>query len=184
MVIVGVDEVGRGALAGPVVAAAVILDNRKPIESLSDSKKLSSEKRILLYNRIINSSLCYQITEISSRGIDQTNILRATLLAMCRAVDNIKIKFDQVLVDGNQLPKWKFLSRAIIKGDSKIPEISAASILAKVYRDNHMIKYGRTYPNYCFDQHKGYPTRLHIEMLSKYGPLSIHRKTFRPVRSY
>ncbi|MBK2126184.1 ribonuclease HII [Fangia hongkongensis] len=181
MIIVGVDEAGRGPLAGSVVAAAVILDPKDPIEGLADSKKLSSKKREVLYDQIIARALCYHIAESSAEEIDNINILQASLLAMHRAVAAIDIHFDKVLVDGNHLPKWQFFSEAVIQGDSKFAEISAASILAKVYRDRQMLEYAKAYPNYHFDQHKGYPTKLHMEALERYGPLDIHRKSFSPV---
>ncbi|WP_192483960.1 MULTISPECIES: ribonuclease HII [Cysteiniphilum] len=181
MIIVGVDEAGRGPLVGSVVAAAVILDPDKPIVGLMDSKKLTEKKREALFTEITDKAKAYAIAECSAKEIDQYNILQASLLAMHRAVAKLEIAFDKVLVDGNRLPLWDFEAEAIIKGDSKIQEISAASILAKVYRDRQMIELDHKYPAYQFAKHKGYPTKLHLELLEKYGVLDMYRKSFAPV---
>jgi len=183
IIIVGIDEAGRGPLAGEVVAAAVILDEKKPIDGLDDSKKISAKKRNLLFDEIISKAKSYAISTSSVEEIDSLNILQASLLAMKRAVDKLTIDFDKVLVDGNKLPKWNYKSQAIIKGDSKIKEISAASILAKVYRDRKMLELAKEYPQYAFEKHKGYGTQLHLENLRKYGATPLHRKSFRPVRN-
>ncbi len=181
MIIVGVDEAGRGPLIGSVVAAAVILEPDKPIAGLMDSKKLTEKKREALFTEITDKAKAYAIAECSAKEIDQYNILQASLLAMHRAVAKIEIAFDKVLVDGNRLPLWDFEAEAIIKGDSKVQEISAASILAKVYRDRQMIELDHKYPAYQFAKHKGYPTKLHLELLEKYGVLDMYRKSFAPV---
>ncbi|WP_119328958.1 ribonuclease HII [Cysteiniphilum halobium] len=181
MIVVGVDEAGRGPLVGSVVAAAVILDPDKPIMGLMDSKKLTEKKREALFTEITDKAQAYAIAECSATEIDRYNILQASLLAMHRAVAKLDIIFDKVLVDGNRLPLWDFESEAIIKGDSKVQEISAASILAKVYRDRQMIELGHQYPEYQFARHKGYPTKLHLELLQKYGVLAQYRKSFAPV---
>ncbi|WP_116963953.1 ribonuclease HII [Fastidiosibacter lacustris] len=181
MIIVGVDEAGRGPLVGSVVAAAVILDEKRPILGLTDSKQLTEKKRKALYEEIMTNAKAYAIAECTASEIDKLNILQASLLAMHRAVAKIETDFHRVLVDGNHLPIWSFESEAIVKGDSKIQAISAASILAKVYRDQQMIALDQHYPMYQFAKHKGYPTKLHMEMLQKYGVLSEHRKSFSPV---
>lgn len=181
MIIVGVDEAGRGPLIGSVVAAAVILDPDKPILGLMDSKKLTEKKREALFTEITDKAKAYAIAECNAQEIDQYNILQASLLAMHRAVAKLEIGFDKVLVDGNRLPLWDFEAEAIIKGDSKVQEISAASILAKVYRDRQMIELDHQYPEYQFAKHKGYPTKLHLELLEKYGVLDTYRKSFAPV---
>ncbi|MDA0910812.1 MAG: ribonuclease HII [Proteobacteria bacterium] len=181
MIIVGVDEAGRGPLVGSVVAAAVILDPDKPIAGLMDSKKLTEKKREALFTEITDKAKAYAIAECSAKEIDQYNILQASLLAMHRAVAKLEITFDKVLVDGNRLPLWDFEAEAIIKGDSKVLEISAASILAKVYRDRQMIELDHDYPAYQFAKHKGYPTKLHLELLEKHGVLDMYRKSFAPV---
>ena len=181
MIIVGVDEAGRGPLVGSVVAAAVILDPNKPIVGLMDSKKLTEKRREALFTEITNKAYAYAIAECSAQEIDQYNILQASLLTMHRAVAKLDVSFDKILVDGNRLPLWDFDAEAIIKGDSKIQEISAASILAKVYRDRQMCELDRIYPNYQFAKHKGYPTKLHLEVLAEHGALSEHRQSFSPV---
>ena len=181
--IVGVDEAGRGPLAGPVVAAAVVFNSADFPEGLADSKKLTARKREYLYNEIIKKALYFSINQASSLEIDNLNILQAALLAMKRAVDQLKISPEIVYVDGNKLPAWDYNSEAIVKGDSKIKEISAASILAKVYRDRLMQQYDLQYPEYAFAQHKGYPTKLHIQKIKQFGVLDIHRKSFRPVKN-
>lgn len=181
MIILGIDEAGRGPLSGPVVAAGVILDSDRIIEGLNDSKKLSDKKRELLYEEIILKAKAYSIVEISPQEIDDLNILQATLKAMKQVADNLVGQFDKVLVDGNKLPHWNYNSEAIVKGDSKILEISAASILAKVHRDRICSEHDKIYPKYGFAKHKGYPTKDHLENIKQYGVLDIHRKSYKPV---
>ena len=176
--IAGVDEVGRGSLAGPVIAAAVILKNK--IEGLDDSKKLSKTKREQLNQKIIENSF-FAYGSASVEEIDDINILQASLLAMKRAILNLPITPDEVMVDGNQKPDIDLPTQTIIGGDSLIAEISAASIIAKVYRDNLMIEFNNKYPNYGFAQHKGYGTKVHLESIKAFGYCSIHRKTFKGV---
>lgn len=180
--IAGVDEVGRGPLAGAVVTAAVILDPDNPIKGLDDSKKLSEKKRILLAAQIKDKALCYHIARAEHGEIDRLNIFQATLLAMKRAVDGLTIKPDQVLVDGKFCPDIPFPCEAVVKGDSKVAAISAASILAKVSRDIEMIAMEETWPGYGFAKHKGYPTKAHLEALESLGVTPIHRKSFKPVQ--
>lgn len=182
LLIAGVDEVGRGPLAGPVVTAAVILDPEKPIEGLMDSKKLTEKKREMLAIEIKEKALCYSIARAEFSEIDTLNIFHATLLAMRRAVANLSIKPEMVLVDGKFCPEIPFPCEAVIKGDAKVAAISAASILAKVSRDNEMILMEEQYPGYGFAKHKGYPTKLHIEALQKLGITAIHRRSFKPVQ--
>jgi ribonuclease HII len=182
-IIAGVDEAGRGPLAGPVVAAAVILDPKYPIDGLADSKKLSENQRNRLAVLIKKHALSYAIAQASVTEIDSLNILQATFLAMQRAVSGLSVLPDQVLVDGNRLPVLTVPAQAIVKGDSKIKAISAASILAKVTRDAIMVAYNNEYPDYSFHIHKGYGTKLHIAEIEKYGCLSIHRRTFNPVKT-
>lgn len=182
--IAGVDEVGRGPLVGAVVTAAVILDPNKPIAGLMDSKKLSEKKRLLLAEQIKQNALAWSLGRAEAEEIDQLNILQASMLAMQRAVENLAILPDFVLVDGNRLPKWSYPSQAVVKGDSLVAEISAASILAKVARDQEMLLLDQQYPQYGFAKHKGYPTKLHLEKLAQFGPLPIHRKSFAPVRKF
>lgn len=177
-VVCGVDEAGRGPLAGPVVAAAVILPESVIIDGVNDSKKLSEKKREAIYDKIINTALSYSVAIADEKEIDKINILEATFLAMERAVDGLSIKPDIILVDGNRLPKWSKESRAIIKGDSLSMSIAAASILAKVTRDRMMKKLSCKYPQYMFEKHKGYGTKLHRELIIKYGPCEIHRISF------
>ena len=177
------DEAGRGPLAGPVVAAAVILDPTRPIEGLADSKKLSEHKRNCLFEIIRENALSWSIALASVEEIDQINILQATLLAMQRAVDGLHVQPDAVLVDGNRLPKLSIPAQAIVKGDSKIKAISAASILAKVTRDRMMLEIAERYPDFSFKQHKGYGTQLHLDEIAKFGILDIHRKTFNPIKT-
>lgn len=181
--IAGVDEAGRGPLAGPVFAAAVILDPDRPIFGLADSKILSESKRNSLYLIIKEAALSWAIAQASVEEIDRLNILQATLLAMRRAVENLHITPDEVLVDGNRLPNLAMSAQAIVKGDSKIQAISAASILAKVERDKLMVEYQEQYPDFSFGVHKGYGTKQHIAEIERFGILDIHRKTFNPVRS-
>jgi ribonuclease HII len=179
--IAGVDEAGRGPLAGPVVAAAVILDDLNPIVGLADSKKLTALKRERLYDEIRAKALCCSIAEASVEEIDALNILQATLLAMRRAVDGLRLKPHKVLVDGNRLPVLDVLAEAIVKGDSKVPAISAASILAKVHRDRWCLQLHAQYPAYGFDRHKGYGTEAHLQALSTHGVTPWHRQSFAPV---
>ncbi|ASG67509.1 ribonuclease HII [Francisella halioticida] len=181
MIILGIDEAGRGPLSGPVVAAGVILDSDNIIQNLNDSKKLSSKKREALYEEIVLKAKAYSIVEISAQDIDDINILQATLKAMKQVADNLVEHFDKVLVDGNNLPKWGYSSEAIVNGDSKILEISAASILAKVHRDRICFEHDRLYPEYAFAKHKDYPTKEHLENIKQYGVLDIHRKSYKPV---
>lgn len=180
--IAGVDEVGRGPLAGPVVAAAVILDETKPIEGLADSKILSAHRREELSVLIKERALCWALGRAEVEEIDRLNILHASLLAMQRAVIALAIQPDLVLVDGNQAPKLVYPVTTIIRGDATEPSISAASILAKVERDAEMCNLDKRYPGYGFSMHKGYPTRAHMDALLKQGISPIHRRSFRPVR--
>lgn len=179
----GVDEAGRGPLAGPVVAAAVILDPNNPVAGLKDSKQLSEKQRNHLAVQIKNQALVYCVAEASVAEIDAINILQATLLAMRRAVEGLKSVPELVLVDGNRLPQLALPAQAIIKGDSLIPAISAASILAKVTRDDMMKAYHACYPNFSFHIHKGYGTRQHMAELKQYGCVDIHRRSFKPVHA-
>lgn len=181
MLLAGVDEVGRGPLVGNVVTAAVILDSKHPIEGLTDSKKLSEKKRNQFYDEIVNKALCWFVAQASPEEVDKLNIYQATHLAMKRAVEGLKIQPDFVKVDGNKLPDWHYKSEAIVKGDLTVPEISAASILAKVTRDKQMTELDNRYPQYGFAKHKGYPTKLHLEKLREYGPIEQHRRSFKPV---
>lgn len=174
----GVDEAGRGPLAGPVFAAAVILSKDFIIKGVNDSKKLTEKKREELFGIIKEKSLAYSIASASESEIDEFNILNATFLAMQRAIENLKIKPDFALIDGNRLPKLEIDAKSVIKGDSLSESIAASSILAKVERDKYMIKMSELYPEYFFEKHKGYGTKLHVEMLRKYGPSKIHRKSF------
>ena len=177
----GVDEAGRGPLAGPVVAAAVILDELNPIVGLADSKKLTALRREKLYDEIRAKALCCSIAEASVEEIDRLNILQATMLAMRRAVEGLRLKPAKVLVDGNRLPVLDVLAEAIVKGDAKVPAISAASILAKVHRDRWCAEYDREFPQYGFAGHKGYGTAEHLAALRAHGACPQHRKTFAPV---
>jgi len=180
-IICGVDEVGRGCLAGPVVAAAVILDPNHPIEGLRDSKKLSPKKREQLAEEIKQYALAWSIAEGSVQEIDKINILQSTLATMKRAVESLSVEPEIVLVDGNKLPHISYRCEAIVKGDDLIPAISAASIIAKTYRDRLMVILGQTFPKYGFENHVGYGTPEHLKMLDKYGPCPCHRMTFAPV---
>ena len=179
--IAGVDEAGRGPLAGPVVAAAVILDDLHPIPGLADSKKLTALKRERLFDQIRAKALCCSIAEATVEEIDTLNILQATLLAMQRAVNGLRLKPRKVLVDGNQLPVLDVLAEAIVKGDSKVQAISAASILAKVHRDRLCLSMHAQYPEYSFHLHKGYGTAAHLAALQEFGASPWHRKSFAPV---
>lgn len=180
--IAGVDEVGRGPLAGAVVTAAVILDPDNPVKGLDDSKKLTEKKRAMLSVEIKEKALCYCIARAEHGEIDELNIFHATLLAMKRAVEGLTVSPDKVLVDGKFCPDISLACEAVIKGDSRVAAISAASILAKVSRDNEMIVLEETYPGYGFAKHKGYPTKLHVEALQKLGICPIHRKSYKPVQ--
>lgn len=182
MIIAGVDEAGRGPLAGPVVAAVVILDEQRPIQGLADSKKLTAKRREFLLTEIITKARAYGIAHATVEEIDRVNIRNATFLAMQRAVNQLLIKPDQVLVDGDFAPKFPYPARSIIGGDNSVPAISAASILAKVTRDRLMIAYEQEYPGYGFSQHKGYPTAQHVAALQNLGACPIHRLSFAPVR--
>jgi len=174
----GVDEAGRGPLAGPVFAAAVILPFEIVLEGLGDSKKLSEKKRNRLYDEIVTNALSYGIAYADHKEIDELNILNATFLAMNHAVDKLTIKPDVVLVDGNRDPKLIYRSRCVVGGDGKSASIAAASVLAKVSRDRHMVEMAEKYPQYLFGKHKGYGTKLHFEKLHEHGPSEIHRETF------
>lgn len=181
--ICGVDEAGRGPLAGPVTAAAVILDPAHPIEGLKDSKKLSEAQRDLLAEQIKKHALAWSIAESSVEEIDTLNILQATMLAMRRAVEGLKITPSLALIDGNRCPVMPIRSEAIVKGDDKVAAISAASILAKTARDHLLAELHRVYPQYALDQHKGYPTALHLARLKEFGVSAIHRKSYAPVKA-
>lgn len=180
--IAGVDEAGRGPLAGPVVAAAVILDDANPIKGLADSKILTEKKREQLFDEIRAKALCCCIAEATVEEIDALNILQATMLAMRRAVEGLRLKPGKVLVDGNRLPVLRVPAEAIVKGDALVQQISAASILAKVQRDRQCIAMHETYPQYGFAAHKGYGTPEHLAALREHGPLPWHRQSFAPVR--
>ncbi len=176
--ICGVDEAGRGPLAGPVFAAAVILPFGMEIEGLNDSKKISEKKREKLFDIICEKAVAFGIASASEKEIDEINILQASLLAMRRAVEKLSRKPDMILVDGNQVFKTDVHIKSVIKGDSLSANIAAASILAKVSRDRYMLDMASKYPEYQFEKHKGYPTKLHYEMLEAHGISDIHRKTF------
>ena len=177
----GVDEAGRGPLVGPVVAAAVILDPRKPIAGLADSKTLSPRKRERLFHEILAKALCCSVAQASAEEIDQINILQATLLAMQRAVAGLRLPPKLVLVDGNRLPLLPMQAQAIVKGDATVAEISAASIVAKVHRDQWCAEFDARYPEYGFARHKGYGTAEHLAALVAHGPCPEHRRSFAPV---
>lgn len=178
----GVDEVGRGPLAGDVVAAAVILDPQQPIAGLNDSKKLTEKRRNALFNTIKARALSYSIARASVCEIDAINILQANLLAMRRAVEGLSVVPEHVWVDGHKIPQWHYSAEAVIKGDSRVAAISAASILAKVTRDAEMAAFDNQYPGYGFAGHKGYPTKAHMEALARLGVSEIHRRSFAPVK--
>ena len=182
LLVCGVDEAGRGPLAGPVSAAAVILDDSRPIAGLADSKKLSEKQRDRLAPIIRERALAWAVAYAEVEEIDSLNILQATLLAMKRAVEGLNIQPQQVLVDGLYCPQTGISSQAIVKGDSKVAAISAASILAKTARDHAMLSLHQSYPQYGFDAHKGYPTAAHLAALKQHGISPEHRKSFRPVR--
>ena len=178
----GVDEAGRGPLAGPVVAAAVILDELHPIQGLADSKVLSPRRRDRLYDEIRAKGLCVSVAQASVEEIDRLNILQATLLAMRRAVEGLRLMPQHVLVDGNRIPVLPMQAHAVVGGDAKVPAISAASIIAKVERDRLCADLHARYPGYGFDVHKGYPTAAHLEALRRLGPCPEHRTSYAPVR--
>ncbi len=179
--IAGVDEAGRGPLAGPVVAAAVILDELKPIKGLADSKQLTAKRREKLYDEIRAKALCCSIAQATVEEIDRLNILQATMLAMQRAVQGLRLKPAKVLVDGNRLPALDVLAEAIVSGDALVPAISAASILAKVSRDRMLEELHALHPEFGFDRHKGYGTAQHLRALQTHGALAAHRRSFAPV---
>lgn len=180
--VAGVDEVGRGPLAGEVVAAAVILDPQRPVPGLRDSKKLSAAQRERLYERIVEQALCYALGRATAQEIDELNILQASLLAMSRAVAGLAVQPGFVYVDGLHCPRWDYASTAVVKGDARVDCIAAASIIAKVTRDREMEALESVYPGYGFSQHKGYPTAVHLAALRRLGPCAIHRRSYRPVQ--
>ncbi len=179
--VAGVDEAGRGPLAGPVFAAAVILDARNPIKGLADSKKLTALRREKLFDEIRAKALCCSIAQASVQEIDQINILQASLLAMRRAVEGLRLRPAKVLVDGNRIPVLDVLAEAMVQGDALVPAISAASILAKVQRDRWCVELDAQFPDYGFAKHKGYGTAQHLQALREFGACVQHRRTFRPV---
>ncbi|PXX89134.1 ribonuclease HII [Marinobacter vulgaris] len=178
----GVDEVGRGPLVGAVVTAAVILDPEKPIPGLTDSKKLTEKRREALYEQIIERAVAWSLGRCEADEIDRLNIYRATMVAMERAVAGLPTRPEYVLVDGNRCPDWHWPSEPVVKGDSRVEAISAASILAKVTRDREMAVLHEAYPDYGFASHKGYPTPMHLEALGRLGATTHHRRSFRPVQ--
>ncbi|AVQ88269.1 ribonuclease HII [Plesiomonas shigelloides] len=180
--IAGVDEVGRGPLVGAVVTAAVILDPARPIVGLADSKKLSEKKRLALFEEIKEKALAWSLGRAEPHEIDELNILHATMLAMQRAVAGLPITPEFVLIDGNRCPALPMPAQAVVKGDSKVAEISAASILAKVTRDREMAELDTQYPQYGFAKHKGYPTADHLRLLAEHGAIAEHRRSFAPVK--
>ncbi len=181
--VAGVDEAGRGPLAGPVVAAAVILDDQQPVAGLADSKVLTERRREALFDEIRARALACCIAEASVEEIDRLNILHATMLAMRRAVEGLRLRPGMVLVDGNRLPVLPMPAEAIVKGDAKVQAISAASILAKVHRDRLCLQLHERFPSYGFDVHKGYPTPAHLAALGQHGASPVHRRSFAPVRA-
>ena len=182
VLLAGVDEVGRGPLAGEVVAAAVILDRHRPIEGLRDSKKLTERRREELAGMIRERALACAVASASVEEIDEMNILQASLLAMRRAVEALDPQPGYVLVDGQQLPRWPYASEPVVRGDSRVPEIAAASILAKVHRDRALVALNEQYPGYGFAAHKGYPTAAHLEALETLGVTPAHRRSYGPVK--
>jgi ribonuclease HII len=182
LIVAGVDEVGRGPLAGPVIAAAVILDPARPVSGLRDSKKLTAARRAELSELIEAQALAVGVGRAEVEEIDDLNILRATLLAMQRAVANLSIQPDVVYVDGNTLPALQVPAVAVVGGDDRVASISAASIIAKVLRDGEMDRAAAHFPNYGFERHKGYATAAHLEALERFGPSPLHRRSFAPVR--
>jgi ribonuclease HII len=184
VLVAGVDEVGRGPLAGDVVTAAVILDPQKIIVGLNDSKKLSEKKRDSLFEKIKENALCYSIARCSVQEIDEINILQASLLAMKRAVEGLTIQPEHVLVDGNKIPNWAYNAEAVVNGDARVDCIAAASILAKVTRDREMVEFDSIYPGFGFAKHKGYPTQAHRDALKNLGITPIHRRSYAPVKVF
>ncbi len=180
--VAGVDEVGRGPLAGEVVAAAVILNPRCTVEGLRDSKKLTAKRREQLALSIRERAIAWFIASATVAEIDQLNILQASLLAMRRAVEGLAVQPEYVLVDGNHLPLWEYPSEPVVKGDNRVAAIAAASILAKVHRDNSLVELARRYPGYGFDSHKGYPTAQHLRALETLGVTPAHRRSYAPVK--
>ncbi|WP_104027034.1 ribonuclease HII [Vibrio jasicida] len=180
--VAGVDEVGRGPLVGDVVTAAVILDPNNPIEGLNDSKKLSEKKRLALLPEIKEKALAWAVGRCSPEEIDELNILQATMVAMQRAIAGLKVQPDLTLIDGNRCPQLPMDSQAVVKGDLRVAEISAASIIAKVVRDQEMEELDKQYPQFGFAKHKGYPTKAHFEAIEEHGVISEHRKSFKPVK--
>ncbi|MCX2975809.1 ribonuclease HII [Candidatus Marimicrobium litorale] len=180
--VAGVDEVGRGPLAGEVVAAAVILDPRCTVDGLRDSKKLTAKRREQLAIVIRERAIAWFIASATVAEIDQLNILQASLLAMRRAVEGLAVQPEYVLVDGNHLPRWEYPSEPVVKGDNRVAAIAAASILAKVHRDNSLVELARRYPGYGFDSHKGYPTAQHLRALETLGVTPAHRRSYAPVK--
>ncbi len=180
--IAGVDEVGRGPLVGDVVTAAVILDPDNPIEGLNDSKKLSEKKRLALLPEIKEKALAWAVGRCSPQEIDELNILQATMVAMQRAIAGLNVQPEFVLIDGNRCPELPMDAQAVVKGDLRVAEISAASIIAKVVRDNEMEELDKQYPQFGFARHKGYPTKAHFEAIDQHGVIDEHRKSFKPVK--
>ena len=180
--VAGVDEVGRGPLCGPVIAAAVILDPARPIAGLNDSKKLTARQREALFDIICNQALAWSLGRAEVAEIDEINILHATMLAMQRAVAGLSVQPQLAYIDGNRCPTLPCRAEAVVKGDSRVPEIAAASIIAKVTRDREMVVMDQQWPGYGIAGHKGYPTAAHMAALKKLGPAPIHRRSFKPVR--
>ncbi len=180
--VAGVDEVGRGPLFGDVVTAAVILDPNYPIDGLADSKKLTEKRRNALFDEIKAKALAWSVARASVEEIDQLNILQATMLAMTRAVEGLSVTPNYALIDGNRCPVLSCPCEAVVKGDGKIPAISAASIIAKVTRDREMLAFDQQFPGYGLAKHKGYPTAVHLQALRQLGPTPLHRRSFGPVR--
>ena len=180
--VAGIDEVGRGPLVGDVVTAAVILDPNNPIEGLNDSKKLSEKKRLALLPEIKEKALAWSVGRCSPSEIDELNILQATMVAMQRAIAGLKVQPDLALIDGNRCPELPMDSQAVVKGDLRVAEISAASIIAKVVRDQEMEELDKVHPEFGFAKHKGYPTKAHFEAIEKHGVIEEHRKSFKPVK--
>jgi ribonuclease HII len=177
----GVDEVGRGPLAGDVVTAAVILPTNHSIQGLADSKALTAHQREALYKEIVEQAICFNVARASVAEIDQYNILQSTMMAMRRAVLGLSVQPDFVAVDGNRVPQWEYTSEAVVKGDGRVEVISAASIIAKVVRDREMVEFEAKYPGYGFAKNKGYGTAQHLEALKRLGATPIHRRSFAPV---
>lgn len=183
LLVAGVDEAGRGPLAGSVVAAAVVLDPQRPIDGLADSKKLSEVQREALYEAIVQRASGWSVAEASAEEIDRLNILHASMLAMSRAIAALPVAPDHCLIDGNRCPASPVRCQAVVGGDALVKEIAAASIIAKVTRDRAMHALHLEFPQYGFDRHKGYPTKLHIQAMAQYGVLAEHRRSFAPVRA-